>query len=494
MESARGTTDAERPAPVVGSFPLGALSALLFCFAVPGYVVLATPDPVNRAWPGALLVAVLVGLRYAWIVGRGEQRLIEMTVWLFTYVFLGLAPLVQLREGISPGTTPRTFATLVPESFLVVGLGSLAFLVGGLLRAVRPGGPWRPRVRRPVAVVEPPTTGIPRPIWLLGLGSLLLTAYYLVNVAPALFTDATTLNRQSFTVWPNTATQGIVNALAIMPILVTVVALTLLRLRRPRPEWTLAEKALHLATVLALVATVNPLNSARYVFGTVALALAGAVGLYATARRFRLVAVGAIVGLLVIFPVADAFRTANTGEQVVSPVTALQSGDFDAFAQIDNTLLYVQEYGTTQGRQALGVVLFWVPRAYWPDKPDDTGVLLATFRDYDFQNLSAPLWSELFINGGWLAVGLGGLVFGWWARGRDDGIVTRLRRSRAPGVLGCILPFYFVFLLRGSLLQAMANLVVMLACAWFADRAVRSRLGAEPDDLPAAEPVGSQAS
>ncbi|MFC7574203.1 hypothetical protein [Klenkia terrae] len=460
--------------------PLGALAALVFGLAVPAYVLAATPGPRNPGWLGALVVLVLVGVRYSWIVGRGEQRLVEMTVWLFTYVFLGLAPLVQLREGVSPETTPEVYGAFVAESLLVVGLGSLSFAVGCGLRTLRSGGRGaRLRTIGP-AIAGNTQVGVPRGLRWLGLGSLLLTAYYLVQVAPALFTSVDQLGAQMAAVWPNTATQGIVQALAIMPLLVTVVSMTLLRLRRPRPVWTTGEQVVYWTAVVALVVTVNPLNSPRYVFGTVALSLAGALGLYATGRRFRAVAVGAVLGLLVVFPVADAFRDTSTpGGIEISPLSALEGGDFDAFAQIDNTLLYVDQYGTTEGRQALGVALFWVPRAVWTEKPEDTGVLLADFRDYSFDNLSAPLWAELFINGGWVAVGIGGLAFGWWARGRDDAIVTRLRRSRAPGVVDCILPFYFVFLLRGSLLQAMANLVVMLACAWFADRVTREHLAVD---------------
>lgn len=456
-----------------GSIPVGALTAFLLAGAVPAYVLAAAPGARNPAWPGALVVVVLVGLRYAWIVGRGQQRLIEMTVWLFTYVFLGLAALVQLRDGVSPETTPRVFGFFAGESVLVVGLGSLAFAVGSLMRSLRlPSG----GAVAPAAVSGPPASGVaglPRPLWLLAAGALVLNAYYLVKLAPALFTTVDAIGRRQAEVWPSTATQGIVSALAIMPLLVLVVVLTLLRFRRPRPPWTLAQNALYWVSLLALVATVNPLNSPRYVFGTVALSVAGALGLYATPRRFRIVALGAVVGLVVVFPVADAFRNAGGVGSVTSPVAALESGDFDAFAQIDNTLLYVSKHGTTEGRQALGVALFWVPRAVWSDKPEDTGILLAESRDYSFTNLSAPLWAELYINGGWLAVGAGGLLFGWWARGSDDAVVTRLRRARAPGVIGCILPFYFVFLLRGSLLQAMANLVVVLACAWFATRVSR---------------------
>ena len=45
-----------------------------------------------------------------------------------------------------------------------------------------------------------------------------------------------------------------------------------------------------------------------------------------------------------------------------------------------------------------------------------------------------------------------------------------LRRARAPSILSCILPFYLMILLRGSLLQAMSFLFAILGCAVFVSR------------------------
>jgi hypothetical protein len=227
---------------------------------------------------------------------------------------------------------------------------------------------------------------------------------------------------------------------------------------------------------VALLVTVNPINSPRYVFGTVLLAMAACLGVFATPWRFRLVALSAVVGFVVVFPLADAFRTEQTGSlDAVTPASSLLNPDYDAYAQLDNTSLYVERQGLTDGRQALGVLLFWVPRATWQDKPEDTGIVLANFREYTFTNLSAPMWAELFINFGWPGVALGGAALGWWARGRDDRVIAWLRRHRTPDVLGCILPFYLIFLLRGSLLQAMANFLVILGCAWFVAWGPRGR-------------------
>jgi hypothetical protein len=300
--------------------------------------------------------------------------------------------------------------------------------------------------------------------------SLLLTVYYLIPVRSALFTNLTAVGAAAEKAWPNSAVLGIVSALAIMPLSVTFVALTLLR-RDPAHVRARGEGLLYAVVTVMLLVTVNPINSPRYVFGTVFLAAAASLGLFATFRRFQAVALAAVIGFVVVFPIADAFRNSDTGSvEALTPAESLLNGDYDSFAQIDNTVLYVERRGISDGRQALGVVLFWVPRAIWPDKPEDTGILLADFRKYDFTNLSAPLWAELYINAGWLGVVAGGAALGWWARGRDDRVIAVLHRSRAPDILGCILPFYLIFLMRGSLLQAMANFLVMAGSAWFVTR------------------------
>ncbi|MDQ3485653.1 MAG: hypothetical protein M3445_09650, partial [Actinomycetota bacterium] len=135
------------------------------------------------------------------------------------------------------------------------------------------------------------------------------------------------------------------------------------------------------------------------------------------------------------------------------------------------------------GGQALGAALFWVPRSVWSDKPQDTGILLADFREYRFSNLSAPLWAELFINGGWLVLIAGMVALGLLVR-RLDGHAEQSRHSQQQrDVLADILPFYFIIMLRGSLLQSMAGFAVLAASALFVtERRIRSsgRTDAKP--------------
>jgi hypothetical protein len=202
------------------------------------------------------------------------------------------------------------------------------------------------------------------------------------------------------------------------------------------------------------------------VFGTVALSLAAAAGAYATPGRFRVVAIAAVVGMLVVFPVLDSFRV-STGQGVkqVDVVASLSTGDFDAFGQLMNTLDYVAAHGVTWGSQMLGVVTFWVPRSLWPSKPVDTGILLAEHKGYSFSNLSASMWTELFINGGWLLLVMGMFAIGYAARVADRRVELSLRVGHMPAPLPAILAFYVLIVLRGSLLQAVAAGTIVTLCA-----------------------------
>ncbi len=87
----------------------------------------------------------------------------------------------------------------------------------------------------------------------------------------------------------------------------------------------------------------------------------------------------------------------------------------------------------------LGTLLFWMPRSVWPDKPLDTGVMLAEYKEYGFTNLSSPLWGEFFIDFGWVGLVAGMLLVGYWARRLDIEAEAQLRLRPSPALLLCIL-------------------------------------------------------
>jgi hypothetical protein len=432
---------------------------------LPTLLIHLTPVPRNPAWVFALVVTTISGLRYAWIVADGRRRLYEVSFWVFTYVFLGIAPLVQMRTGQAPGTTPKLDAALQQPAAIVGIAGIVAFIVGLSLAGSR-----RTVARAPVVA-----NGVDlRRTVVIAVFALLLDAYYISKVGlGSLFTSRDGLDLALNTAWADSADSALITGTTTMTLLVSFIGLVRCINQAKNREWPLL--ALTITVGLALAITVNPITQARYVFGTVALSVAALFGLFATARRFRIIAILWIVALIVVFPLADAFRYDAGGEfKSTSVLESLNSPDFDAFAQINNTVLYVDRHGTTKGEQAAGVLLFWVPRRLWAEKPRDTGILLAESRKYSFTILSAPIWAELYINGGWPVLLIGMVLLGFVVRSQDNRIEESLRRARAPSILACILPFYLTILLRGSLLQAMSYLLVILVCTVFVSRWERS--------------------
>ncbi|MGM7646571.1 oligosaccharide repeat unit polymerase [Nocardia sp. JW2] len=430
-------------------------TAVAMIVIVPALLIRVTPAPRESVWVWALSVTTAAGLRYALLIASGRRRLVEMSFWVFTYVFLGLAPLVQMRTEQVPETTKGADPTLNATAMTIVAVGIAAFLAGLVVVGRRDTADAAAPVAREVDR---------RRALLLGGAGLLSATYYIAAVGlPTLFSSRDDLVQAVAARWQEPIAAVMV-AGAQMPVLVAFVALVKVYQRAP-DRFVLGVLILD-GIVLAVV--LNPIANARYTAGTAALAVAALFGLFATPTRFRLVAVSAVAALVVLFPMLDLFRYSASGElKTAGPLDSLVSPDYDSFAQINNTALYVQREGSTYGQQAAGVVLFWVPRKLWADKPTDTGILLADFRGYTFKNLSAPLWGELYINGTWPALVLGMGALGALARRADARIDATLRRTRSPGVLACILPFYLIILLRGSLLQAMSSLLVILVCSVF---------------------------
>ncbi len=435
-----------------------ALTATLLCVIAPLLLIASaplTPDG-SPIWIFAYALSVVVGLRYAWLLADGSRRLFELVVWLFTYVFLGLAPLVQLRTGRYPATTPDIDPGLHGAAMAVVAVGVLAFALGLTLagrdrRGATPGVRTRLDDLRIVA---------------LSVVAVLFSLYYVSRLGVGtLFTTRAERAGVENALWSNDTVLAVVKASATLPLVVAFTAL--IRLREQRRGLGLRGPAvLPWVVFVVLILVMNPISTARYVAGTAALAVITALGAASSVHRTRLFALTLAAGLVLIFPYADLARRPDPGQSQLNagPVEVLSSGDFDAFDQINNAVSYVEVRGPAEGRQLLGSALFWVPRSVWPSKPQDTGIELADHRGYDFKNLSAPLWAEFFINGGWALLILGMALLGWGVRRLDERAIAASRTAPGRLVLTSIVPFYFIIMLRGSLLQSMAGLTVLLVC------------------------------
>lgn len=465
------TAPARSGPPVPGAAsPASSLTATLLIIAFCGFVPLAVfatvPYPTDRAVPlevgAALLILLISGTRLAMVVGSGRQTLFTFAFWLFAYVFIAVPAFAQMLTQRFPGTTPniRVEYDLTALGVVLVGLG--AAMLGGLIgRRIRSR-----RTEEQVTAVSSTGWSLSRNrIVILAVIGFVAWAYFVARIGPAtFFSSRDELAAARSAVFPDPATSTIVASVATLPLLVCVHAMTRFRRAQRLSTGTARDFTLMLpAALLAVLFAINVVTSSRYLFGTMAFSLLVLFGGFATRRRARLSMSALVFLLLAAFPLFSIFRraTASTTSQL-GAAAFVNSGDYDSFAQIINAVNYVAVEGVLWGTQLLGPVVFWVPRAAWPDKPIDTGVMLAQFRGYNFENLSAPFWSEAFLSGGWAGVVLLFLILGYVLKRADARTGASLDSAGVFGITTAILSFYMLILLRGSLLQATSTLAVIL--------------------------------
>lgn len=437
--------------------------------ALPAYL-LADVENVGRssAWIVTLGIMVWGGLRISGLVIHGQPRLFDFFFWLFVYIFLGIAPTVQIRLDQPAYSTPGVEAMYdLPTAGLVV-LGLLTYEIGRLVAKSR-----APK-ERPATSTAPQGRGQQVSAWravaLTGV-AVLVTMYFLAKIGPGALSGSRESAQAARTVaWPDPAVRSIVYASAVYPLVIGAGALAQLRTTGFSPAWRRTGWVGLLLSTTILLFVVNPVATARYTFGTVAFALAVYLGAVRTPRRVRTTMLGTLGGFLFVFPLVDVFRSSNGGqfaqrssffgEYAANP-------DYDAFWQLANSYLFWLEGFVEPLRQLFGSLLFWVPRAVWPDKPLDTGILLAQYRGYKFGNLSAPMWAEAMVNGGLVGLVITFLILGYALFRMDSKLTHALTMSGVWAIAGAVFPVYMTILLRGSLLQATGVLIVATVCVLF---------------------------
>ena len=109
-----------------------------------------------------------------------------------------------------------------------------------------------------------------------------------------------------------------------------------------------------------------------------------------------------IFGLFVIFPLMNNFRYFMGDDDLVIEYSLdfLDSMHLDASQEF---MIVMKDNMITYGRQLLGVVFFWVPRAIWLTKPEGSGFLLANKYGV-FPNISMPYFAEGYVNFGLIGI------------------------------------------------------------------------------------------
>lgn len=461
------------PGPVwFDGLAVGTVVGLLTCLVGPLMILLlARPlspgsPPSSTAVVAQLLVIVYAGVRLAGIALRGRPTIFRLTFWVFVYVWMGIAPLAQLLGRSFPPLAPGYFSDNVTiEATVIVLVGIVAFDAGRYLAGRRPRSVGLGRVfgsreivpRRSIVLAV--LVILISPFFVDKLGGLqnlfVSRAHFQTTLAGGLLPESD----KSFGAF--TVVFAEVPAFAAL--------FTMWQALKTKTLNPAHRRAIHL--LLPLVVGVNllfnnPIITSRYWFGTMALAFIFMGGWILRAALVRATVVAAVVAASLAFSHADYFRTTGGHVTKVTPIETLQTGnDYDAQQEVRATVLYTNTFGHTMGRQLLGPLLFWYPRKFWPNKPEDTGIVLAKFRQYPYTNVSGPLWSEAFIDFGYPGVVVYLMALGNFTAALDEEFMRwkwRANRLNLAVLLSAIFAAYQFIILRGSLLQAMAQSSVVV--------------------------------
>lgn len=423
-----------------------------------------------------LLAIVYAGVHLGLLFGRGDPRYMQILFWTFGYVWLGLAGFAQDAAHLSPlGDRFGKDATMV--SALVVLAGMAAYDGGRLLHARR--GRISQRSEGSAVAEAASRRGLSErrvllfgilvvvstPLWVRALGGwrLLFTsreAAQAALVGPV--RRGLSLQSDQFvsTLIKNSST--VAAFLALYALLIV-----LARQRQAGKPITIGQFYLVVALLIVNAVLNNPFSNPRFWVGTVVL---GVLLSTRSARRkvgVRAAIAGILVGATVLFPYAGYFRYTDRVVAVKGPLETLQiKGDYDAAPAITAAVAYTQDRGYTYGRQMTGAALFFVPRRVWAGKPSDTGAMLGLTYGTPTANISSPLWAESYIDGGWWLLLAVFLAMGYGSERLDLRFIRSLDPTSLIRVVVPVIAAYQVIILRGSLLQAMSRLAVLVLLLW----------------------------
>ena len=414
-------------------------------------------------------IALLIQLRFG--VRQSAAAPADLVVFIFNWLFLDLAPKVQLIS--MPQRLVNTSTVTIDGvawTNLVCALFMIAFTLFYAFLSKRAEEP-------------PPTAAAPvdwREEFAPGAVGLALVVCMIVVALAAPSAYASVENSVSAT----PASLVMQRFLLFLP---TATLLILLHETVRSGRKVLFSRVCVLVLLLLLVMiTENPYTEKRNAIGPVYIGLLLVLfqNWFAVRSRRLLLLVGSMV---LVFPAITIFT--HNHRQALSDVSLNQfseqiadhyfSINYDSWANIYTAVEVVKVHGMQWGHQLLGSVLFFVPSSIWSAKPLATGIFLADYLSANysmwFTNLSAPLVAE-----GYLDFGPGGVVAYAAATAWLVVFLNRLAQRRKGWVALPVATYASVFLMivmRGSLMIALGFAAAALLAFGFAAMLLSAKLG-----------------
>lgn len=382
--------------------------------------------------------------------------------WIFNLVFLGYIPTMQYLNNRYPWIGERLGDDLVLKVNILLIVCLLlfrffyAYFSGKLITQSRQSN-------------VSSDLSIPRYYWIGGTIFFAFCALIVLRSGGIVFLRSDVISASVDNVSSNSSENLLVDKVARSWVLIyAIITIQLYKSRRISLFWMLT-------ILLATVLTNFPLALPRY------LAATFYIGLALTYKRWfnrpNLFPIIIIASLFYVFPILTEARHEYFSMEYVAgnfseiSAKAYSSGDFDAYTMFCKTVEYTDLRGIVYGEQLSGVLLFFVPRNLWPDKPVGSGYFIGQKNGFYFLNVSCPYLAEGYLNfgipGALIMVLLFAFIFArfdrfYWvnvSRGSEMNFWILIY----PSLLGM-----FFFMMRGDLLSSYAYTFGMLVTAYLA--------------------------
>jgi hypothetical protein len=396
-------------------------------------------------------IALLIQLRFG--VRQIAAAPADIIVFIFNWLFLDLAPKVQLMSMPQRLINTSTVSVDgVALTNLVCALFMIAFTVFYAFFSRR-GENLEPAAAAPAAASVKPrqefTAG--------AVGLALLLCFAVVAVAaPHAYRSVENAEVAS-------PASLVMNRFLLFLPSATLLILLHETVRSGR-KLLFSRVCVLLLLFLLVIITENPYTEKRNALGPMYLALLLVLfqNWFATGTRRLLLLVGSMV---LVFPAITIFT--HNHQQTLADVSLSQFSDqiadhyfsvnYDSWANIYTAVEIVKVHGMQWGHQLMGSLLFFVPSSIWSAKPLATGIFLADYliTNYSmwFTNLSAPLAAEGYLDFGPAGVVLYACILALFVSFLNKLALRRDRWVAFPmAIYGSV---FLMIVLRGSLMIAM---------------------------------------
>jgi len=384
--------------------------------------------------------------------------------WYFSFLFFFLVPLVQIKE--TAFRYSHTNETILFVNTLIIIWSLLYFIAYRIKYEI-----ISEHINR-IFTMNLSSRYISRKLIFLSIFSLIITCYFLSQIGGI----SNVLTRMKYNIAIANLSEGATFHLIFLYMKQLLFWIFLfywfIMAETKLQKRNVLFSILLICVFLAALITNNPIGQARF------LTFAEYFGLFIilTYEKFKknMIYSVMIFAILTSGPIITNYIGISRAVESVMDIKnydrvgqkkVLLTGDYDDYDIFLSTSEFVEANGFSNGKQFLGVVLFFVPRKLWSEKPVGSGILIAeNFLKAAHTNISCAAITEFYLNFGILGVILGAVLYGFLSKSFDKAYFNSLSSSRKPKntiidlnvykIYYPILIGYFFFNLRGDLLSS----------------------------------------